>query len=98
MTTDPRTPVLVGIAQSVDRTSAPGEGQSPQDMMAAVSRAAIADCGGHGVAAAIDCITVVRLFQESGFGAPFGQQNNLPWRVSTRICATPKRTLYVRCV
>lgn len=94
MTTDPRTPVLVGIAQSVDRTSAPGEGQSPQDMMAAVSRAAIADCGGHGVEAAIDCITVVRLFQDSGFGAPFGQQNNLPWSVATRIGATPKRTLY----
>lgn len=94
MTIDPRTPVLVGIAQSVDRTSAPGEGLSPQDMMAAVARAAIADSGGTQVEAAIDCITVVRLFQDSGFGAPFGQQNNLPWSVAQRIGANPARQLY----
>lgn len=94
MSIDPRTPVLVGLAQSVDRSSAPGEGLSPQEMMAAVSRAAIADSGGTGVADAIDCVTVVRLFQDSGFGAPFGQQNNLPWSVARRIGAAPKRTLY----
>ena len=45
MSIDPRTPVLVGLAQSVDRTSEPGQGLSPQEMMAAVSRAAIADSG-----------------------------------------------------
>lgn len=94
MSIDPRTPVLVGVAQSVDRTSAPGEGLSPQDMMAAVARAAIADCGGTGVVEAIDCIATVRLFQDSGFGAPFGKQNNLPAAVATRIGATPARTLY----
>ena len=94
MTIDPRTPVLVGIAQSVDRTSAPGEGLSPQDMMAAVARAAIADCGGQNVVQAIDCIATVRLFQDSGFGAPFGKQNNLPETVARRIGATPRRTLY----
>jgi acetyl-CoA C-acetyltransferase len=91
---DPRTPVLVGVAQSVDRTSAPGAGLSPQEMMAAVARAAIADSGGSGVAEAIDCVTVVRLFQDSGFGAPFGSQDNLPWSVATRIGASPRRTLY----
>ncbi|WP_199554564.1 acetyl-CoA acetyltransferase [Sandaracinobacteroides hominis] len=91
---DPRTPVLVGVAQSVDRTSAPGAGLSPQEMMAAVARAAIADSGGSGVEAAIDCITVVRLFQDSGFGAPFGGQNNLPWSVGERIGAKAKRHLY----
>ncbi|TPE60053.1 acetyl-CoA acetyltransferase [Sandaracinobacter neustonicus] len=94
MSIDPRTPVLVGIAQSVDRTSEPGQGLSPQEMMAAVSRAAIADAGGQGIAGAIDCVTVVRLFQDSGFGAPFGKQNNLPWAVASRIGATPKRSLY----
>ncbi|PZU49931.1 MAG: acetyl-CoA acetyltransferase [Sphingomonas sp.] len=94
MSIDPRTPVLVGIAQSVDRTSEPGQGLSPQEMMAAVSRAAIADSGGHDVAGAIDCVTVVRLFQDSGFGTPFGKQNNLPHAVATRIGAEPKRTLY----
>jgi acetyl-CoA C-acetyltransferase len=94
MALDPRTPVLVGVAQSVDRTSAPGEGLSPQEMMAAVSRAAIADCGGRDVAAAIDAVAVVRLFQDSGFGAPFGQQNNLPFAVARRIGAAPARCLY----
>jgi acetyl-CoA C-acetyltransferase len=91
---DPRTPVLVGFAQSVDRSSAPGEGLSPQAMMAAVARGAIADSGGQGVEAAIDCVAVVRLFQDSGFGAPFGQQNNLPFAVATRIGAAPARALY----
>jgi acetyl-CoA C-acetyltransferase len=91
---DRRTPVLVGLAQSVDRTSAPGEGLSPQEMMAAVARAAIADSGGRGVTEAIDAVAVVRLFQDSGFGAPFGQQNNLPAAVAKRIGAAPRRTLY----
>ncbi len=94
MPIDPRTPVLVGLAQWVDRTSEPGQGKSPQDMLAEVAKGAIEDAGGNGVAEAIDCITVVRLFQDSGFGAPFGQQNNLPWSVATRIGARPKRHLY----
>jgi len=94
MPIDPRTPVLVGLAQWVDRTSEPGQGKAPQDMLAEVAKAAIEDAGGNGIAAAIDCIAVVRLFQDSGFGAPFGQQNNLPWSVATRIGATPRRQLY----
>ncbi|MBS3960874.1 MAG: acetyl-CoA acetyltransferase [Sandarakinorhabdus sp.] len=94
MPTDPRTPVLVGLAQWVDRTSLPGQGRSPQDMLAGVAKAAIADAGGHAIADAVDCITVVRLFQDSGFGAPFGHQNNLPWSVATRIGASPRRHLY----
>ncbi|MCG2840708.1 acetyl-CoA acetyltransferase [Sandaracinobacter sp. RS1-74] len=94
MKLDPRTPVLVGVAQSVDRVSAPGQGLSPQEMMAAVARAAIADSGGRQVEAAIDAVAVVRLFQDSGFGAPFGRQDNLPWSVARRIGASPKRMLY----
>lgn len=94
MRIDPRTPVLVGHAQSVDRESAPGEGRSPQEMMAAVARAAIADSGARDVAAAIDAVAVVRLFQDSGFGAPFGKQDNLPWSVAQRIGADPARLLY----
>lgn len=92
--TDPRTPVLVGVAQFVDRESAPGAGLSPQEMLATVARDAIADSGGQGVEAAIDCITVVRLFQDSGFGTPFGAQANLPHALATRIGANPGRKLY----
>lgn len=94
MSIDPRTPVLVGIAQRVDRDSAPGKGLSPQDAMAAVAKAAIADSKGVNIAAAIDAIVVTRLFQDSGFPAPFGHQNNLPWSVGQRIGASPRRTLY----
>ena len=94
MPLDPRTPVLVGVAQWVDRTSEPGQGLSPQEMMAGVARAAIADSGGHGIEAAIDAVAVVRLFQDSGFGAPFGRQNNLPHAVARRIGARPRRLLY----
>ena len=94
MTIDPRTPVLVGIAQSVDRTSAPADGHSPQEMLATVARAAIADSGATGVEAAIDAIAVIRLFQDSGFPAPFGKQNNLPWSIAQRIGAAPRHMLY----
>lgn len=96
MTLDPRTPVLVGVAQFVDRDSAPGEGLSPQDMMARVARAAIADAGGDpaAITSAIDAIVVVRLFQDSGFGAPFGRQNNLPHGIARRIGASPRRMVY----
>ncbi len=96
MPLDPRTPVLVGVAQWVDRDSAPGQGLSPMDMMAGVARAAIADSGGNAAAitAAIDAIVTVRLFQDSGFGAPFGKQNNLPHCVARRIGAAPRRTVY----
>lgn len=95
MSIDPRTPVLVGFAQRVDRDSAPGNGLSPQSAMAVAARAAIADSGaGAGVEAAIDAIAVVRLFQDSGFPAPFGTQNNLPWSVAQRLGARPERLLY----
>ncbi|WP_448582120.1 acetyl-CoA acetyltransferase [Thermaurantiacus sp.] len=96
MRPDPRTPVLVGLAQWVDRDSAPGEGLSPQEMLATAARAAIADCGGNqaAIVAAIDAIVTVRLFQDSGFGAPFGKQNNLSHCIARRIGATPRRTVY----
>ncbi len=94
MSIDPRTSVLVGFAQRVDRDSAPGAGLSPQDAMAAVAKAAITDSAGVGIEAAIDAIATVRLFQDSGFPAPFGKQNNLPWSVAQRIGAHPKRMLY----
>ncbi len=94
MPIDPMTPVLVGLAQRVDRDSAPGAGLSPQEALAAVARAAIADSGGRDVAAAIDAIAVVRLFQDSGFGAPFGKQRNLPWSLARRIGSTPSRLVY----
>ncbi|MFN7176718.1 MAG: acetyl-CoA acetyltransferase [Thermaurantiacus sp.] len=96
MSLDPRTPVLVGAGQYVDRDSAPGAGLSPQDILAEVARRAIADCAGSGTEAAIDTIAVVRLFADSApaFASPFGRQNNLPWSVAQRIGATPRALVY----
>jgi acetyl-CoA C-acetyltransferase len=92
MTLDPRTPVLVGAGQYVDRDSAPGEGLSPMEMLAEVARRAIADSGARGVEAAIDTIAVVRLFADSApaFASPFGRQNNLAWSIARRIGASPR--------
>ncbi|MCS6987747.1 MAG: acetyl-CoA acetyltransferase [Sphingomonadaceae bacterium] len=89
--------MLVGAAQWVDRDSAPGEGLSPQRMLATVARAAIADSGAPydaDVVGAIDAVAVVRLFQDSGFPAPFGRQRNLPDALARRIGARPRRLLY----
>jgi acetyl-CoA C-acetyltransferase len=96
MTLDPRTPVLVGAGQYVDRDSAPGAGLSPMEMLAEVARRAIADSGGAGVAAALDTIAVVRLFADSApaFASPFGTQNNLPHAIARRIGASPRALVY----
>jgi acetyl-CoA C-acetyltransferase len=96
MSLDPRTPVLVGAGQYVDRDSGPGAGLSPMDMLAEVARRAIADSGGSGLAAAIDTIAVVRLFADSApaFASPFGRQNNLPHAIARRIGASPRSMVY----
>lgn len=96
MSLDPRTPVLVGAGQYVDRDSAAGEGLSPMDMLAEVARRAIADSGGTGIEAAIDTIAVVRLFADSApaFASPFGRQNNLPHAIARRIGAAPRAMVY----
>ncbi|QMW22829.1 acetyl-CoA acetyltransferase [Sandaracinobacteroides saxicola] len=93
MTLPSMTPVLVGIGQYVDRGDAM---LSPQDMLAAVARRAIADCGGHDVAAAIDAIAVVKLFADSAaaFAGPFGGSSNYPRSIANRIGASPRRCLY----
>ena len=77
---DPRTPVLVGVAQYVDRDSEPAAALSPADMLARVARGAIVDSGGRGVEAALDTVAVIRLFADSSpvFRSPFGQYTNLP--------------------
>jgi len=63
-------------------------------MLASVSRLAIADANGSGLAESIDAIAVVRLFQDSGFGAPFGTSNNFPAGLAQRIGANPRRHIY----
>jgi acetyl-CoA C-acetyltransferase len=57
-TIDPRSPCLIGVAQ---RTHRPADGDAPEplDQWADVVGAAIADSGGHGLAAAVDRLDLV---------------------------------------
>ncbi len=96
MTVDPRTPILVGVAQYVDRDSEPQAALSPADMLATVARGAVADRGGAGIAAAIDTVAVIRLFADSGpaFASPFGSYSNLPRSLANRLGASPRELIY----
>ncbi|WP_419816814.1 acetyl-CoA acetyltransferase [Glacieibacterium sp.] len=91
---DPRTPVLVGVAQFVDRDSLSADALSPLDLLAAVSGAALADSGGRGVV--VDTLAVVRLFADSSpaFRSPFGSYANLPKSLAARLGQAPRRTIY----
>lgn len=93
---DPRTPVLVGVAQYVDRDSEPERALSPADMLAKVASGAIADSEGRDVAGAIDTVVVIRLFADSSpaFRSPFGDYTNLPRSLANRIGANPRQLIY----
>jgi len=92
--TDPRTPVLVGVAQYVDRDSGPAAALSPLDMLARVGAAALADSGGTGIA--IDTLAVIRLFADSSpaFRSPFGRYTNLPKSLAIRLGQSPATLIY----
>lgn len=92
----PRTPVLVGVAQYVDRDSEPQAALSPADMLARVARGAIADSGGAGVEGALDTVVVIRLFADSSpaFRSPFGEYSNLPRSLANRLGARPRELIY----
>jgi acetyl-CoA C-acetyltransferase len=95
---DPRTPVLVGGGQAIDRLDAPGYAQlSAVGLAAQAAQAALADCGGGPaeVAAAIEVVAGVRQFETSTpfAQAPLGRADNYPRAVSARIGADPGRAI-----
>ncbi len=88
--TDDRQPVLVGVGQITQRESDPRAALGPLDLMAAAARAAAADSGaGDALLAALDQLTVIRLFADTSprFASPFGKQANPPLSVARRIGA-----------
>ena len=93
---DPRTPVLVGVAQYTGREDNPLAALAPPDMLAQVAKDALADSGGHDIAAAIDTIAVIRMFADSAgaFRSPFGHYTNLPRSLANRIGAAPRSLIY----
>ena len=90
----PRTPVLVGVGQYVDRVGDPATGLGPSDMLAEAARRAIADSGASDPA--IDSIAVVRLFADSApmYRPPFGGSSNYARSLANRLGANPRETLY----
>jgi len=98
---DPKTPILVGGAQFTQRTAREGkiaESLSPIDMLAKVSREAMADAGAKGsLVGAIDTVAVVRFTADSP-----GDQGRLPRRMfrnppaslAKHLGVTPRRHLY----
>jgi len=87
------TPVLVGAGQEVEREA---RDTAPMALAAAAARAALADAGGRGVAAAIDTVCVTRLFTDSmGIPpCPFGRCDNPPRSVARAIGAEPRHAIY----
>ena len=82
----PRTPVLIGCGQYVDRGDDPTRALSPQDMLAHVARAAARDAGGTAdPLAAADTVAVIRLFADSApnYKSPFGGSTTIPDRWPT---------------
>ena len=64
-------PVLIGVGQAMSQWDGKkgAEGApSPLSLMADASKAALADTGAPGIAAAIDALAVVRIFEDSEIG------------------------------
>ncbi|MEX6725996.1 acetyl-CoA acetyltransferase [Parapedomonas caeni] len=98
---DPRTPVIVGVAQYGDRVSEPDAALTPLAMLEKVARDALADSGADSGAAAgalagLDWLTVIRTFPDSApvFKPPFWGYTNLPRSLANRLGASPARLTY----
>jgi acetyl-CoA C-acetyltransferase len=95
---DPRTPVLIGGGQAIDRLGAADYARlSAVGLAARAARAALADCGADppAAAAAVDTIAGVRQFETSApfARAPLGRADNYPRAVAKRIGASPGRAI-----
>jgi len=97
-TTDPNTPVLVGVGQASDRIDDPGYRRlSAVGLAAEAATEALADSGADpaAVAAAIDTVAGVRQFEISTPMAqvPLGRSDNYPRSVANRLGAAPARAI-----
>jgi acetyl-CoA C-acetyltransferase len=97
MTLDPRTPILVGVGQTVNHWdgSNANAAPSPVSLTVEASRAAIANAGAAGLAAAIDTVVVMRTVSDSG-GRVIAKSRcaNPPATLAARLGLTPRRLIY----
>ena len=90
---DPRTPVLVGVGQSVERIEdADYRGLSAADLAARAAEAALADCGqAQAVRGLAVAVGAVRTFEDSNAApSPFGKPDKFPLAVARRLGIAPK--------
>lgn len=87
------TPILVGSGQVVQREAT---ADSPMSLATEAARRALEHAAGRGVAAAIDTISVTRLFADSmGIpDCPFGRSANPPMSVAVGLGAAPAHGIY----
>jgi acetyl-CoA C-acetyltransferase len=83
MALDPRTPVLVGAGQLLQRV-APADALEPVDMIAEAARRAADDAGAPGILAAIDSVRIVSLLSV--------RYVNAAALVAARVGASPRET------
>ncbi|MFN7056271.1 acetyl-CoA acetyltransferase [Hyphomonas sp.] len=92
-------PVLVGVGQAMSQWDGKGGAAgapSPLSLMADASKATLADTGASGIAAAIDALAVVRIFEDSvpGDRHPHGHNTNLPGTLARETGTNPAYLLY----
>lgn len=92
-------PVLVGAGQTVSHwDGSTGLAGAPTYISLGIEAAnrALADCGGQGVAAAVDTVAMTRTMDDSipNYASPLGRCNNLPRAVAAGIGADPAEAIY----
>lgn len=95
---DPRTPVIVGVGQHVERIDDPAYvGLSPVDLAARATLTAYADTGlaPETIAPLVDVVAATRQFETSTplSAVPFGRSTNVPRSVAQRVGSDPARAI-----
>ena len=95
MTSNPDTPILIGVGEASERIDAADYAAMSPVALASKAAAALADAGASDLARHIDVIAAIRQFEVSGANAraPFGASNNFPRSVASRIGADPARAI-----
>lgn len=102
---DPRTPVIVGAGQIAERVDDMYyTGLSPAELAGNAACTALFDAIGaaedlhpiNRLAASIDVVAAVRLFEDSGLEnvSDLGRSTNLPRSIARRVGADPQRAVY----
>ena len=89
---DPRTPVIVGVGQAVERIDDPAwQGLNAADLAARAAHAALIDCGVPGAARElVTLVGAVRTFEDSNAApSPFGKPDKCPLAVARRLGLAP---------